>query len=73
MFRLDPSQLDKLNAWVEEQDKKFAEKQGRPDAYYGCSDGSLTYRFTPTTLGVIVVVRNNGTKEEIDLTNYEDW
>jgi hypothetical protein len=77
VFNLSDEQNDKLKAWIEEQNSKVAEHQkemGFSSApYYGCSGGAYTYSFTPTTLGMVVKVKNNLTKDEIDLTNYKDW
>ena len=39
--------------------------------YSGAIDGSLTYSFTPTSLGLIVKVSSHG--YELDLTNYHEW
>lgn len=58
---------------MDEQDKKVAERQNRPHAYYGCSGGAYTYHFTPTSIGLCVEVSNGLTEEEINLTEYEDW
>lgn len=70
-----PSDLEKIRAWCDEQDKKVAEIQKRPDglAYYGAIGGAYTYMYTPTGLGVIVKIMNNLTEEVLDLTTYEDW
>jgi hypothetical protein len=77
MFHLDAEQFKRLAAWSREQDAKVAEQQkGKgfsSTPYYGCSGGSLTYSFTPTTLGLVVVVKNNITNEEINLTDYDNW
>jgi hypothetical protein len=42
-------------------------------AYGGAIGGSTTFLFTPTSLGVVVKVRDSFTGEEIDVTDYEDW
>lgn len=73
MFKLSEEQGKKLDDWVAEQDAKVAAIQKRERAYYGCSGGAYTYSFTPTSLGTVVKVVNGVTKEEIDLTDYEDW
>jgi hypothetical protein len=79
MFELDAEQSKRLNEWCSEQDKKVMESQKGTEvehsgeAYYGCSGGSVTYMFTPTTLGLVVKVQNNMTGEIIDLTDYESW
>jgi hypothetical protein len=43
------------------------------EPYYGCSGGAYSYIYTPTSLGMIIGVRNNITKDEINLTNFKDW
>lgn len=74
MFHLlNEDQAQKLAAWMQEQDTKVAARQNRPDAYYGASGGAYTYKFTPTTLGLVIKVENGLTKEEIDLTEYDGW
>ena len=42
-------------------------------AYGGAIGGSLTFMFTPTSLGDVTVVRDAFTGQEINLTDYEDW
>ena len=39
----------------------------------GAIGGQFTYEFTPTTIGVIVKVRDCITHESIDLTEYETF
>ena len=73
MFKIPTGQRDKLAAWAAEQDRKVAERQGRDEPYYGSCGGELTYSFTPTSLGVVVVVRNGVTGESINLTDYDNW
>lgn len=72
-YSIGQDQIEKLVKWQIEQDKKVAEKQQQSQPYYGCSGGPLTYSFTPTTLGMVIKVINNLTKEEIDLTDYSSW
>lgn len=64
MFKLTKQQKQKLSDWME---------KNTPDKYCGAIGGRWTYSFTPTTLGIAVSVRDNLTKLEIDLTEYEDW
>ncbi len=81
MFDLSDDQNEKLEIWMKDQDDKalkiqiergfLSEQWKKP--YYGCSGGAYTYSFTPTTLGTIVKVINNVTKEEINLTNFDEW
>lgn len=84
-FELDEKQVEKLNVWKKEQNKKVAvaqDKYGDKDlpsfrmegeAYYGACGGGYEYIFTPCSLGVGITVRNIITGEEINLTDYENW
>ena len=71
-FELTDNQLTLLHKFITEQDAKVVEMQGG-EPYYGACGGSLTYMFTPTSLGLCVSVRHAITNEEINLTNYEEW
>lgn len=84
MFVLDAEQWLKLNSWLKETNKKTAALQwaipeirkhmlDEHTTYGGAIGGSLTYSFTPTSLGMIVKVRDALSKQEIDLTNYDEW
>jgi hypothetical protein len=79
MFSLDETQHKKLAAWKKAQDVKVMEQQKGTkfehsgEAYYGCSGGAYSYEFTPTSLGLIVKVRNGATEETIDLSDYDSW
>lgn len=73
IFSMDDIQLEKLRVWSEAQDKNVAEKQGLAKPNYGCNGGSLTYMFTPTSIGLILRVVNEYTHQSIDLTDYNSW
>jgi hypothetical protein len=45
----------------------------RGSAYSGGIAGHLEFKFTPTNLGTLIVVRNVHTHDELDLTDYESW
>jgi hypothetical protein len=62
-FELSEEQKAKLKEWM---DKK-------PKEYTGAIGGRYTYSFHPTSLGVVVKVTDELKKDEIDLTDYEDW
>lgn len=85
-FKLSVKQEAKVAEWNTEQDKITVERQKKHkvDAfvaalleqgipYYGASGGSLSYTFTPTSLGTIVTVKHAGTDAELDVTDYENW
>jgi hypothetical protein len=63
MFDLDKEQLEKLAEWKGKHTKAFV----------GAIGGRYTYSFSPTSLGVVVKVKDEITKEEIDLTDYLSW
>lgn len=82
MFTLDKVQKDILALWAADQDEIARQKQLVSDdplirgmaesaAYYGACGGALTYCFTPTSIGTIIVVKHG--QAEIDLTNYDAW
>jgi hypothetical protein len=66
MFELTKEELKKVNAFIKKQDKVTG-------GHYGTIGGGYTYRFTPTSLGVIVQIENNVTKAVLDLTDYDSW
>jgi hypothetical protein len=63
-FNLTEEQYSKLKEWKSKHDSNA------PDGAIG---GRYTYSFTPTRLGMVVVVTDSITKEEIDLSNYDEW
>jgi hypothetical protein len=53
---------------------EFNEKTNNGEyPYYGAIGGGLEYIFTPTGLGDCLVVREHFTKEEINVTDYDNW
>lgn len=65
MFYLDDSQLKRISDWIKEKQKD--------NRSTGAIGGRFTYNFTPTTIGAVVVVIDNLTKEELDVSDYESW
>jgi len=86
-FSLTPKQQQKLNVWLEEQEKILLQKQKLSMSesdwkdltsdgeypYYGAIGGGIQYIFNPTSIGVAVSVKYLPTGEEIDLTDYDEW
>lgn len=66
MFTIDKEQQAKLDAWMKRMQKKTR-------AHGGAIGGRFVYQFCPTSIGVVVTVRDDITKEEIDLSDYENW
>jgi hypothetical protein len=76
-FEINTEQSEKLRSWYEGILPEILEKQQvnhlRGVPYYGAIGGGLTYCFTPTGLGCILVVKEFTTSKELDLTDYENW
>ena len=89
MFTLTVTQQGKIDEWIKEQNALMvAEQKNSPMdvpfhllesaweagvPYTGAIGGLFTYMFTPSSLGVIVQVRNAITLDKIDVTDYENW
>jgi len=71
-FELDEQQKVKLSKWIEEQDS-LVQKDDFGQPCYGTIGGGYSFIYTPTSLGTVYEVRNNVTKEILNLTNYGDW
>ena len=65
MFTLTDEQEEKLADWI-----KDLKDLG---SFQGAIGGRLTYEFTPTSLGMIVKVKDSMYHNEIDLSDYQDW
>ena len=64
-FELDETETQRFEDW-----KK---KQKATDPQIATLGERWTFMFTPTGLGTIVVVKDNLLKEELDLTDWENW
>lgn len=62
-FSIDDEQLKKLDQWMAAKTKK----------YTGAIGGRFTYSFHPTSLGVIIKVKDEVDGSVIDLSDYLDW
>lgn len=88
-FSLTPDQIQKLDTWVADCHKRaVAEQKATPPdvpieilescweagfPYTGATGGDLTYSFTPTSIGVMVKIRNGLTNDTLDVTDWENW
>ena len=72
-FQLDYHQNIKFKNWQKIQDKKVCELQKNKFPYYGVTGGGYLFMFIPTSIGIIIKIQNNITKEEIDITDYNAW
>lgn len=65
-----------INFSLDEEEKKLNEWLAKKDLskYGGAIGGRFTYCFTPTSLGMVVKVRDSmESKDTIDLTDYSSW
>jgi hypothetical protein len=44
-----------------------------PDVYEGAIGGRYSWEFTPTGLGVVVIIKDAITKTQKDVTDYDGW
>lgn len=51
----------------------FQSKHNECDGSAGAIGGAVTYSFTPTGLGFIVVLRCSICKQEENVTDFENW
>lgn len=72
-LKLDTKGVARMKAWIDEQDHKVAARQSQRYPNYGSCGGAYTYSFTPTSIGTVVKLTNDMTKESIDITNYDDF
>lgn len=64
-FSLSDKQAKKALEWI--KDRKADKRYG------GAIRGRFSYTFAPTTLGLVCIVRDDLSGEEIDLSDYEGW
>ena len=90
IFTLEESQKSKLSAWLKEKETALAWEQLKNYEtadkviqcgkqlipFLGASGGSVTYEFTPTSIGTITKVvwcAGMPFEDTIDLTDYDFW
>lgn len=64
-FTIPDSVLPKLHDFINAQQLDKQE--------LGAIGGAVTYYFTPTSIGVVIKVKNAINGQEIDLSEYETW
>lgn len=67
-FALSPEQTQKLTAW--QNDRKVHKKCHSAKTDIG---GSVSYSFTPTAVGIVAKASCAVCKNEIDLSDYDNW
>lgn len=87
-FELTQSEQQQIDKWLQdevypeaiEMDRQRLSPEDFDDLtlggrypYNGAIGGSLTYHFTPTSLGVVKKITDSKTGKELDLTDYDSW
>lgn len=65
MFQVSKEQDKQISEWMHKK-----RKDGKPEGAIG---GRFTFNFTPTSLGVVITVKDNILKDFIDVTDYDSW
>lgn len=68
-FELTDEQIMRAEEWF----AGIMKRDNRNALSYGAIGGGLSYIFTQTGLGVIVVAREAHSGETINLTDFSDW
>lgn len=82
VFNLNKAEMGVVNEWLASLKDEIVDIQvqdgveeviqtGEP--YYGAIDSGVTYTFTPTGLGDILVVKEPITGKELNVTEALDW
>lgn len=69
IYNLNKSEDEKLSEWLKEHDKNCPYA---PPNNSGAIGGSLTYSFTPTSIGIVKKI-TCACKEVCDYTDYDCW
>lgn len=87
-FIISFEDMKKIQCWAIEQDLVALEEQKKSKdpmlhqilafsdykyPYYGAIGGSLTYNFTPNSIGMVITVTHGYTKAVLDLTDFDNW
>lgn len=78
-FKITDEEEVRINEWLLELKERIVNENplddplGLEEPYYGAIGGGITYSFTQTSLGVILVVKETITGETLNLTDYESW
>lgn len=69
MFTLNEKEKSEVNEWLKKHNKTCKYKKNNISTAIG---GRITYKFTPTSLGVVIVVECACGKQ-IDVTDVDNW
>jgi len=71
MFDLTPKQNKRVKLFIKNQN--ILRKKLKNEVSVSNYDETFTYSFTPTSIGVCVVIRDNLTLTMLDITDYDSW
>ena len=63
----------KMFTLSEEQNKKVKDFIDKNKKYSGAIGGQFTWSFTPTSIGMVIQITDNISKEVLDVSNYDEW
>jgi hypothetical protein len=63
-FVISDEELKKIDEWMNENGRNLSS---------GAIGGRYSYCFSPTSLGVVFVVKDDLTGKKLDLTDYDSW
>lgn len=72
-FEITEKEMLKLLPWIEQQEIQAKTMNGGIKPQHGEIDARFTYCFTVTSIGTYVIIRDNFTKQEINLTDFNEW
>lgn len=73
-FQINVAEQAVIDAWLQSLKTEILAIQGRKtEPYYGATGGDLEYKFTGTSLGTILVVKEQTTGKELNITEALDW
>lgn len=81
-FQVNKAEYEVINEWLKSLKPEILalqEQRGRTDPlghgepYYGATGGGVTYTFTPTSLGDILVVKEATTGKELNVSDALEW
>lgn len=67
--------MTEINFRLTEKEAKLAHKfmKEKELDYVGAIGGQFTFTFTRTSIGQIITIIDNASKEELTLTDFDEW
>lgn len=71
--RIDSWFIESVNDYIKPKNQAKTVEEAWALIPSGAIGGNISYHFTRTSLGVIKVVKESVTGQELDLTDYDSW